>query len=503
MENNHDKMFQFVDENSELIFNHDSMEDIVSNSRYAKKGKRYAKKSRSKFALWWRRRRRWQKGLLIGACAFVLVFTLALGVLSVVFRYNYNKITTNPEDLGFSAIIDKNIVNVALFGVDTRNMGSLKGLSDSIMIISLNTQTKKVKLLSVMRDSLVPIQYDGKTRYRKINSAYSLGGPELAIKTLNQAFGLDISEYATVNFSGMSQIIDAVGGIDVTLADGELDTYIYEYGKRVNVGFNGLVAEQCKYMGIASDGYFIRKGGTYHLNGVQAVAYARIRHAANIDGTNDDYGRTDRQRYVMEQLFNRALTLSKTQYAGLAKALIPCTETSLSYSEIMSLAINILLSSPAFEQTRVPLPDYQMPSKSYVYYDLNYASKLIHAFLYDNISPEDYMETNGIEKNDWYAMNSKSGGSSGSRTSSHTRNTDSSNTSSSPSVLEDPQDSTVTEPQVPFNSDMPDQHDGPETSSQSDTDSSDSNSSSEPVADASSNNSESGGEVSEPGQTEE
>ena len=215
-----------------------------------------------------------------------------------------------------------------------------------------------------MRDSLVPITYNGKTVYGKINSAYSKGGPELAIKTLNTIFGLDISEYATVNFYGMSDIIDAVGGIDVELAEGELNAYGYENGKKMNWGINGMINEQCKYMGLNAADYHVNEAGLKHLNGVQAVAYARIRHAANIEGTNDDFGRTDRQRYVMEQLFNKAVALNKTQYVSLAKALIPCSETSLSYSDIMGLAVNILLSSPSFEQSRIPLTDYQMGSKS-------------------------------------------------------------------------------------------------------------------------------------------
>ncbi len=403
-------MFVFVD---------DDEVSSASHGKHAKKRKYGKKKRSSKLSRWWRSRKRWQKGLVITGVSLLLVVTIAAGVLGVMFRYNYNRISTNPEDLGFSAVIDKNILNIALFGIDSRDMKSFKGLSDSIMIMSLNTQTKKVKMISVMRDSLVPIEKDGRTRYTKINAAYSLGGPELAIKTLNQVFGLDISEYATVNFLGMADIIDAVGGIDVTLADGELDAYGYKNGKRVNYGFNGLVDQLCGYFKLDPSGYYIHQGGTYHLNGVQAVAYARIRHAANIEGTNNDYGRTDRQRYVMEQLFNKALTINKSQYAGLAKALIPCCETSLSYSEIMSLAVNILLNSPTFEQTRVPLTQYQMNNKSYVYYDLNYAGKLVRAFIYDDIAPETYMETNGIEKNDWYyGRSSGSGGSTANRSGS-------------------------------------------------------------------------------------
>lgn len=436
MENNND-IFGFTGED---IYSSSGaakdFEDIVSDSKL--KGKHFAKKKRSNsFIRWWRGCKKWQKTVMISATSLILALAVTVGALLIMFDYNYNNISVKPEDLGFESVIDKKIVNVALFGIDSRKVDSFKGLSDSIMILSLNTETKKVKVISVMRDTLVPITYNGKTTYAKINSAYNKG-PELAIKTLNTIFGLDISEYATVNFYGMADIIDAVGGIDVTLAEGELNVYGYENGKRMNWGINGCIAEQCSYMGLDASKYYVNEAGLQHLNGVQAVAYARIRHAANIEGTNNDYGRTDRQRYVMEQLFNKAVTLSKTQYVKLAKALIPCSETSLSYSEIMSLAVNILLSKPTFEQTRVPLEKYQMGSKSIsgvgscVYYDLDYAGKVIRAFIYDDITPEDYMEMNGIEKNDWYANRySSSGKNSSSKTASVSSKNSSSDKSSS------------------------------------------------------------------------
>lgn len=407
MEENRD-FFEFVgDDIFSSSNNNKEFEDIMSSSK--KRGKHFAPKKRGNaFTRWWRRRKSWQKAALISATSLVLVLAVTIGVVRVMFDYNYNGITSNPEDLGFETVINEKIVNVALFGIDTRDPNSFSGLSDSIMIMSLNTETKKVKLMSVMRDTLVPISYNGKTTYNKINSAYSKGGPELAIKTLNTIFKLDISEYATVNFYGMSDIIDAVGGIDVELSKGELDVYGYENGQKVNWGLNGCIAEICANKGIDATPYYVTEAGVKHLNGIQAVGYARIRHAANIDGVNDDYGRTDRQRYVMEQLFNKAITLGKSQYIKLAKSLIPCAETSLSYTEILSLAFNILLQSPSFEQTRIPDFSYQMASKSIkgvgscVYYDLDYASKLIHAFIYDDIKPEDYIEANGVEKNDWY-----------------------------------------------------------------------------------------------------
>lgn len=439
MEENKD----FFDFGSEDIFSSSASstqdyEDIVSSSKM--RGKHYAKKKRGNaFTKWWRGCKKWQKACMITATSLVLVVAIAVGVLRIVFNYNYKNITKNPEDLGFESVINDKIVNIALFGIDTRDPKSFKGLSDSIMIMSLNTETKKVKLMSVMRDTLVPITYNGKTTYAKINSAYSRGGPELAIKTLNTIFKLDISEYATVNFYGMSDIIEAVGGIDVELAKGELDVYGYENGKKLNWGLNGCIAEICAHKGLDPNKYYIKEAGVHHLNGVQAVAYARIRHAANIEGTNDDYGRTDRQRYVMEQLFNKAIKLGKSQYVKLAKSLMPCSETSLSYSEILSLAVNILLQSPTFEQTRIPDFSYQMPSKSIsgvgscVYYDLNYASKLIHAFIYDDIKPEDYIETNGIEKNDWYAGATVKKPSTGSSTASKPSTSSSQNSSATSS----------------------------------------------------------------------
>lgn len=447
MEKNND-MFEFIGD--DIYSSSDSekidFEDISSSSKVP--AGHYKKKKRgNKFTRWWRSCKKWQRVTMISCTSVVLVLAIAVGAVRIMFNYNYNNITKDPDDLGFESIINEKIVNIALFGIDTRDPKSFKGLSDSIMIMSLNTETKKVKLMSVMRDTLVPITYNGKTTYGKINSAYSKGGPELAIKTLNTVFGLDISEYATVNFYGMADIIDAVGGIEVELAKGELDAIVHEYGYTANLGLNGNIEEICSYKGLNPSKYYIKEAGTHHLNGIQAVAYARIRHAANIEGVNDDYGRTDRQRLVMEQLFNKALTLDKGKYMSLAKALMPCSETSLSYSEILSLAFNILLSSPTFEQTRVPMFEYLMTSKSIsgvgscVYYDINYAAKLVKAFIYDDIKPEDYIAANGVEKNDWYANRNS--------TKTTSKNSSSSSISSSRVTSSKPESTVKAEPSKP------------------------------------------------------
>jgi len=364
-------------------------------------------KPRKGFLGWWKARKTWQKALMISGISFILVFAILVSTVFIMFDYNYQTLTDNPNDLGFENVLDKNIINVALFGIDTRSLDSFKGNSDSIMILSLNTITKKVKIISVMRDSFVPMTYDGKTTYGKINSAYAKGGPELAIKTINTIFGLDISEYATVNFFGMVDIIDALGGIEAELTEGEVT-------RKTNVkAINFCIDELCSKLKRDPKNYRIYEPGKQTLNGVQAVAYSRIRYVSNIWGTNNDYGRTDRQRYVMEQLFNKALTIDKSQYIKLAKSLIPCSETSLSYKEIMGLAFDILLESPTFEQTRMPQEEFLMNSPggygSVVYYDLDYAKELIHAFIYQGISPEDFIEENGVEKYDWYRNRFSSG----------------------------------------------------------------------------------------------
>lgn len=309
--------------------------------------------------------------------------------------YDYNEIEKTPEILGFEEVKDKRIINIALFGVDTRSAESFKGRSDTTMILSVNTQTNKIKLISIMRDSLVPIEKDGEKWHSKFNSAYATGGPALAMKTLNTIFDLDISEYVAVNFFKLADIIDIVGGIEVEITQNEIS--------HINGGTN----EICNSLGIKNDIKPITEAGLQHLNGKQAVSYARIRYAANAQGTANDYGRTDRQRLVMEKLFNKALSMKKTEYAKLVKPVLACCQTSLKYSEIINVVLGVLSKNPVFEETRIPQINYLMPSPktnagSVVYYDLNFAAKVIHYFIYKDINPKTYEEVYGIEKNDWY-----------------------------------------------------------------------------------------------------
>lgn len=347
--------------------------------------------------------------------------------------YNYDY-TFEDEDVAAKPVIDEKIMNIALFGIDTRSAESFTGNTDSIMILSLNTKENSIKIISIMRDTLVPIETDGGTVYHKINSAYTRGynsksvknksqterwnmGAVYAVRTINQIFDLDIIDYATVNFFGMAKIIDAVGGIEVELTEREVTAR----GNN-NHGINDMIAEVCGNMGLKAKDYYVTKSGKQHLNGVQAVAYSRIRYVPNIWGNNNDYGRTERQRFVMEQLFQKALTIDSSKYADLVFGLTDYFRTSLSPDKIVDLAVGILGKTPAFLKAQMPMDSsFCMASPkgsfgSVVYFDLELAGKMIHSFIYDNITFEDYLVNNDIDKsdyNDWYRKLSPGGSGSG------------------------------------------------------------------------------------------
>ena len=118
--------------------------DIVSDSSLKKETSgRYKKKERNGFKLWWKKLTKGKKAAFISAASIILVIALFLSWFFIYFRYNYNSITANPEKLGFSGVKDKHVLNIALFGVDSRDKTVFKGNTDSIMILSLNTETKK------------------------------------------------------------------------------------------------------------------------------------------------------------------------------------------------------------------------------------------------------------------------------------------------------------------------------------------------------------------------
>lgn len=206
--------------------------------------------------------------------------------------------------------------NIALFGVDSRHGTLGKGnRSDCIIIASVNNKTHDVKLVSVYRDTYVKIEGHG---YNKINVAYAKGGAQLALKTLNANLDLNISEFVTVNFDVLSNAIDLLGGIDMKITNAELE-YINYYINDTN-----------KWTGKKSKE--IKKAGNHHLDGVQAVAYCRIRYTAG-----GDYKRTERMRDVIEAMVKVLKTKSLTEINKFANEILPQVYTNLSTTDVLSL----------------------------------------------------------------------------------------------------------------------------------------------------------------------
>ena len=286
------------------------MLDIYSSSTPKKKG-RYKKNGKKKWP-WW------VKSLIAFGVTLSIIFGAFFGLKAYIFSlmdYQQRELDENNLDAN-NQNSQSHIINIALFGVDTREENSMKGLSDSIMVLSVNKQTRKIKIISILRDTIVDI--DGKKG--KVNGAYSLGGYELAIRTLNRNFNLDIKDFVTVNFERMAQLVDLVGGVYIEVNDGELAL------------INPLIEEQAAITGETPQ--YVEKSGYQKLTGMQAVAWARIRKTSTSDGQRDDFGRTDRQREVLTKLFNSASGLGLSKMFNLLEQFSPSLESSLTKDEI-------------------------------------------------------------------------------------------------------------------------------------------------------------------------
>ena len=280
---------------------------------------------------------------ILGVLLFFIIGTVGGVYIYANSLFNkMEKVEINKDNVGISQDVedklskyDDSITNIALFGIDASDGGV--GRSDSIMIATIDTHNKKLKLTSIMRDSYVNIDGRG---LDKINHAYAFGKAELAIKTLNENFDLNISEFAAVNFSTLPKIIDKLGGIELDIDSEELK-YINEYIADINRVNNTSVSG-------------IETIGLQHVNGTQAMAYCRIRYTSG-----GDYKRTERHREVLSKMFEKILLMSPTSYPSLLNEILPMISTSLDASEIMDLGNEVLkIGSTSLEQERFPLDGY-------------------------------------------------------------------------------------------------------------------------------------------------
>ena len=209
--------------------------------------------------------------------------------------------------------------NIALLGIDSRADDYGTGnRSDCIIIASINEKTKEVKLLSVYRDTYVYVTENGNKKLDKITHAYSYGGAQNTLKSLNEALDLNITEYVTVNFDAVIAAVNALNGVEIDITSEELK-YINDY-----------IDATSQSSGIKSS--HLLKAGRQTVDGVQAVAYSRIRYTAG-----GDYKRTERMRTVVTAMAKKAKTLSIGQLNKLADEILPRVSKNIENNDIIAL----------------------------------------------------------------------------------------------------------------------------------------------------------------------
>ncbi len=210
---------------------------------------------------------------------------------------------------------------VAIFGIDvgTGASGARGNSSDVNIIACINQDTGEIKLVSLYRDTYLKVTDKGE--YRKFNYAYSAGGPEMALKMLNENLDLNITEYITFNWKAVADGINILGGVDVDITKSE-----FKY-------INSFITETVKETGVGS--YQLKSAGMNHLDGIQAVSYARLRLMDN------DYKRTERQRKIIQLAFDKA---KQSNYSVLNNILVVCLPqvmTNLEFADLTNLALGI------------------------------------------------------------------------------------------------------------------------------------------------------------------
>ena len=329
-----------------------------------------------------KKRRRRIIAMIVAECiALVAIFSYAFmaRMMSKIQRsedFQISEIKTN--DIAMDAEENmKGYWTIAIFGVDARDNAIEKSTnSDVIIICNVNRDTGEIKLVSVYRDSYLNINDSGS--YTKINQAYFVGGPKQAVEALNRNLDLQIQDYMTFNWKAVANAIDVLGGVDIELSKAE---FFY---------INSFITETVKATGIGS--HQLKQAGMNHLDGVQAVAYGRLRLM------DTDYPRTERQRKINAQAFEKSKKADfQTLYTQIA-TVFPQVSTSIGVDDLVSNARNIskfhLGETTGFPQAR---GDANMGKKGAVVVPATLESNVIelHKFLFGD---EDYTPSETVKK---------------------------------------------------------------------------------------------------------
>ena len=289
-------------------------------------------------------RRRRKRRVLFGIELFVLL--ILVGGLFIYAKVNEkmnklnldnnnseeaSQVEVNEDVIGSKTL--KGFTNIALFGVDNREENVKSGQSDTTIIASINNDTKEVKLVSLYRDTYVNI---GNDVYTRCNAAYNTGGPTQAMSMINTNLDLNITNYVAVNFKALATAIDCLGGLDVDMTYVEIvnmNDYCVETAKVTGMDYEPI--ELPEYPG--DDKQESEIIGNYHLNGVQATAYCRIRYTSGWD-----MKRTERQRYIISLIVEKAKKASLSTLNDIMDEVFPMIATDFSKSDLIKLGMGIL-----------------------------------------------------------------------------------------------------------------------------------------------------------------
>ena len=265
------------------------------------------------------------------------------------------RIQVDKKDLAVNTNLPNNWFNVLLLATDSRDMKAAPGRTDVMIVASINAETGEIKLSSLARDLYVPIPGIGSSN--RLNAAFAYGKANLAMKTINQNFHLNVENYVLVNFSVMASIVDMLGGVDIPIAEAK-GTGRQEYQE-----INEIAAVMEDYEGFSKSP--ARRplteadmGTTVRLDGLQAVAFARVRK------TDDDLQRGSRQRVLLQIMLEKVMQdASISSLITLFNTISPITETNLSVPQIMETASKLLLAgSMTLSEKAIPVPGSYSPS---------------------------------------------------------------------------------------------------------------------------------------------
>lgn len=272
----------------------------------------------------------------------VIFLVLAVFIIYSAFAFGYITKTVPINNTGqyrndpSAMLYSSDVKNILVIGTDARD-NLTRGLSDSIILISLNKKNKKIQMTSFMRDMYTEIDgYD----HDKINAAYSYGGAELLRDTIEDSFKIRIDGCMTVDFTAVAYTVDAVGGVQITVSEDEAHA--------VN---DILYSEVNEIMGDEPDSDFLPGAGTYMMSGKQALSYSRIRYIGDAD-----FERTQRQRTVVTQILSRMKKISPLKFDKNIKKALAHIGSDMSVPEmyILSLRVPALLTGYETEQLRIP-----------------------------------------------------------------------------------------------------------------------------------------------------